>query len=209
MCSRMLRDHLIICEMIMWLWHRLFGPGVTSEDEKLKEEFQRHMNTGSDVLVQLISDYIPWLSVVTAMQGHRAKMEAHRRNAYTLGVKLQEVEKHRQRAAQRQLNSDPDYIPDFVDTMLNSPLHNGNVLPDRQISMIVLVRSNLQKVQHQSQEAFDTFLHFCTSLREVAFWLANFWCKPGPVWSCPWFLYDFNWILVWNGLAIFISILEN
>jgi hypothetical protein len=52
-----------------------------------------------------------------------------------------EVEKHRQRAEERKKGHiDEDYVPDFVDVLLEAPLENGNPLPTSDLILVLMVR---------------------------------------------------------------------
>ena len=87
----------------------------------------------------IISDYVPYLRFVTKLQGWEKKCESLR--ALYAGVieRAFEIEKHRQRAKDRV--DDENFVPDFVDVLLQTPLKNGEMLPDQNINLVMGVRS--------------------------------------------------------------------
>jgi len=84
---------------------------------------------------------VPWLSFITKLQGWHSKFEDLRDFKDKVTAKLFEVEKHRQRAEERKKGHiDEDYVPDFVDVLLEAPLENGNPLPTSDLILVLMVR---------------------------------------------------------------------
>lgn len=80
-------------------------------------------------LAHLISDFVPWLRFFSeTVQGWRPRLEAFVDRQTVLGVKLLELEKHRERGVEKE--DDSSYIPDFVDVMLKTPITDGEVLEE-------------------------------------------------------------------------------
>jgi len=118
--------------------HRYFGNGV--EYEEKKKEFEAATNrlfTGFAAFI--ISDYVPWLSFVTKLQGWHSEFEDIRQCEFSFLSEMCELEKHREQAKVRLENNDEDYVPDFVDLLSTIPREDGKTLPDNEILGILLV----------------------------------------------------------------------
>ncbi|KAG0591956.1 hypothetical protein KC19_1G214100 [Ceratodon purpureus] len=112
---------------------RFFG---NNENKKDIEDFELMIRGIFDLLgAFIISDYVPYLRFVTKLQGWEKKCESLR--ALYAGVieRAFEIEKHRQRAKDRV--DDENFVPDFVDVLLQTPLKNGEMLPDQNINLVM------------------------------------------------------------------------
>jgi len=94
----------------------------------------------------VISDFIPSLTFLTKLQGYNRIFKGIRDSAIRIGGKMLEVEKHRERAKERELQSNTngaEYVPDFVDMLSKEPLDGGKPLPDNELILVLLVRQTL------------------------------------------------------------------
>lgn len=134
---------------------RFFGKGPDINQEQ-KKDFERLIyRIYDEASAFLISDYIPYLHFVTELQGWTSKFKDIRNELYsTLLPRIFEVEKHKQRAKEKELSgeSDSDYVPDFVDLLVGAPLDEGKPLSDNDISMMLTVCM------------FKPTLRFCTNV---------------------------------------------
>ena len=93
----------------------------------------------------VISDFVPYLAFVTTLQGVRQKMEGLRDFMMVFAHKMFELESHKQRAKERasglQSDGTTTYVPDFVDLLLQAPLEDGDILPDKNLNQNLLVRT--------------------------------------------------------------------
>lgn len=123
-----------------YVTNRYFGNETDNQQEK--EELQTLVTRIFALLgAFIISDYVPWLSFITKLQGWHSKFEDLRDFKDKVTTKLFEVEKHRQRAEERKKGHiDEDYVPDFVDVLLEAPLENGNPLPTSDLILVLMVR---------------------------------------------------------------------
>jgi hypothetical protein len=117
------------------------------DQEQEKGEFQLMMADFFDMLgAFVISDYVPWLSFVTRLQGYHSRFEDVHNRKQTIGAKLVALEKHREDAKKRELQQqenpeeEADYVPDFVDLLMNAPLDHGKLYADRDIVGLISVR---------------------------------------------------------------------
>ncbi|KAG0606757.1 hypothetical protein M758_9G164800 [Ceratodon purpureus] len=83
----------------------------------------------------VISDFVPYLSFVTRLQGHATKFAEVRDFSVKLTEKIFDLDNHRKLYKQRR--NDPNYVPDLEDVILETPLDDGTVLPDKDILMIL------------------------------------------------------------------------
>lgn len=120
--------------------NRYFGKGGASQEEK--EDFEGLIFQMTRVgFSAVISDFIPNLTFLTKLQGYNRIFKGIRDNAIRIGGKMLEVEKHRERAKERELsNTHEEYMPDFVDVLSKEPLDDGKPLPDNELTLILLVR---------------------------------------------------------------------
>ena len=88
----------------------------------------------------IISDYVPWLSFVTKLQGWHSEFEDTRQCLFSFLSEMCELEKHREQAKVRLEKNDEDYVPDFVDLLSTIPQEDGKTLPDNEILMNLGVR---------------------------------------------------------------------
>ena len=128
----------------LFFWKfRYFGKGGASPEEKA--DFERLIAAMTKVdFAAIISDFIPNLTFLTKLQGYNRIFKGIRDDAVRIGGKMLEVEKHRERAKERQgSNVDQDqYVPDFVDMLSEEPLDDGKPLPNEQLTLVVLVRTD-------------------------------------------------------------------
>lgn len=88
----------------------------------------------------IISDYIPCLRFATRLQGWDAHLLELRRRGKSMIGRIIEVEKHKENSAQGRVK-DENYVPDFVDVLLKTPLEDGKPLADADIALLLLVRA--------------------------------------------------------------------
>ena len=120
----------------MGVLHRYFGNGV--EYEGKKKDFEAATNRiffGFGAFI--ISDYVPWLSFVTKLQGWHSEFEDIRQRLYSFLREMCEFEKHREQAKVRLEKNDEDYVPDFVDLLSQQ---DGKTIPDDEILENLMVR---------------------------------------------------------------------
>lgn len=88
----------------------------------------------------IVSDYVPWLSFVTRLQGWHTEFKALRGYYAEVTGKLFELEKRREKLRQQKNNEDPHHVPDFVDVMLAAPLEeDGNPLSNQDLAIALMV----------------------------------------------------------------------
>lgn len=87
----------------------------------------------------IISDYVPWLSFVPKLQGVETQFQNERAFIISVTDKLIEKQKHRSCAEERQRQSEPDYVPDFIDVLMETKLQNGQHIPDEDLNVIFMV----------------------------------------------------------------------
>ena len=87
----------------------------------------------------IISDYVPWLSFVTKLQGWHSEFEDIRQYVFSFLGEMCEFEKHREQAKVRLEKNDEDYVPDFVDVLLTNFGEDGKTLPDHEILETIMV----------------------------------------------------------------------
>jgi hypothetical protein len=124
-------------------------------DDLLRRLFDAH---GTEI----ISDYVPQLSFVTQLQGWVPYLTDLRNRGRAVIGKIIEVEKHKERAAHITADKDENYVPDFVDVLLQTPVEDGKPLPDADIASLLLV-SPCHHLQNSfsfgSESAFPVLSH--------------------------------------------------
>lgn len=86
----------------------------------------------------IISDYVPYLSFITKLQGWEAYLLGLQRRGREMVAKIIEVDKHKQRA--EGVTKDESSVPDMVDVLLKAPLDDtGKPLSDGEIASLLLV----------------------------------------------------------------------
>lgn len=131
-------------------FHRYYGHGA--EDQQGKEDLEEMINrTHRATATFIISDYVPFLSFIPKLQGYHSEFKRIYEFETSVTNKVFEVEKHRERAKERLQghNDEADYVPDFVDVLLASPLGGGERLSDRSI-VTALTVINPEQVQSLS-----------------------------------------------------------
>ena len=126
-----------------WIIYRFFGAEVKDEQEKedLEQLIDKHLFLGSKFA---ISDYVPWLSFVPRLQGLHSALKEFTNFRKGVTGRMFEVEKHRERAKERQQLHKEDltnYVPDFVDLLLASPQDNAEPLSDQELVSLLMVTS--------------------------------------------------------------------
>lgn len=126
-----------------WIY-RFFGAEV--KDEQEKEDLERLVDNQLLFLSKfVISDYVPWLSFVPRLQGLYAAFEEFSNFRKGVTCRIFEVEKHRERAKERQhLHKEglTNYVPDFVDLLLASPQDNMDLLSDQDLVAFLTVTTS-------------------------------------------------------------------
>lgn len=87
----------------------------------------------------VISDFVPWLSIVPKLQGTEAQFQDVCAFTYTVTDKLIDKQKHRDRLQERARQSEPDYVPDFIDVLMDTKLENGQHIPDQDLNVLFMV----------------------------------------------------------------------
>jgi hypothetical protein len=116
---------------------------------------------------EIISDYVPQLSFITKLQGWVPYLTDLRNSGKAVIGKIIEVEKHKERAAHMAADKDENYVPDFVDVLLKTPVDDGKPLPDADIASLLLVSSchHLQNPFHFGPESpFPVLSHKLLSM---------------------------------------------
>lgn len=109
------------------------------ENQKTKRELDELMRRSFAAIgTYIISDYVPYLSFITKFQGWLSELHGVRALGKSIVGKIIQVEDHRERAQKNENGA--DYVPDFVDVLLKAPLNDGDVLPDRDIVTLLVVR---------------------------------------------------------------------
>ncbi|XP_024380069.1 cytochrome P450 703A2 isoform X2 [Physcomitrium patens] len=122
----------------MLLGKRYFGNGEESPEEKEeKQGFEKfYKRIFEAVGTFIIDDYVPYLSFITKLQGWIPRLWDIRHFSDSISVKIADLDKHRQRALDR--NRGEEYVPDFVDVLLTTKMENGEPLPDKNIKMVLM-----------------------------------------------------------------------
>jgi hypothetical protein len=121
------------------LFFRYFGTDISDQQQQRDfEELMGHLFGAAGAF--FISDFIPYLLFVEKLRGTIKKLEAIRGFLRRVLGKVFEVEKHRQRALEN--GQDANYVPDFVDVLLKTPLDDGEQFTDGEIISILSVRSS-------------------------------------------------------------------
>ena len=132
-----------------WIY-RFFGAEV--KDEQEKEDLERLIDDFLFFLSKfVISDYVPWLSFVPRLQGLYARLKEFSNFRKRVAGRMFEVEKHRERAKERQqLHKEglTNYVPDFVDLLLASPQDNTELLSDQDIVAFLTVMTSHISIYH-------------------------------------------------------------
>jgi hypothetical protein len=153
-------------------FHRYYGH--RAEDQQGKEDLEEMINrTHRATATFIISDYVPFLSFIPKLQGYHSEFKRIYEFETSVTNKVFEVEKHRERAKERLQghNDEADYVPDFVDVLLASPLGGGEPLSDRSIVTALTV---INPEQVQSLSSSMPFICFLTILHWTAIGLGFF-----------------------------------
>ena len=117
------------------------------EEQQEKGEFELMMSGLFEIVgAFVISDFVPWLSLFARLQGYHSRFQDVRNRVQTLGAKMVALEKHRENAKKRELQQqenheeEADYLPDFVDLLMNAPLDHGKLYADRDLVGLITVR---------------------------------------------------------------------
>jgi hypothetical protein len=86
----------------------------------------------------IISDYVPYLSFITKLQGWQKTFEETRDLKDRVGKKICDIEGHKERAKERG-NNNKDYVPDFVDVLLTSSFDDGQPPSDNLVFILLSV----------------------------------------------------------------------
>jgi hypothetical protein len=126
-----------------WIY-RFFGAEV--KDEQEKADLERLVDNQLIFLSKfVISDYVPWLSFVPRLQGLYTALKEFSNFRKGVTSRIFEVEKHRERAKERQhLHKEglTNYVPDFVDLLLASPQDNMDLLSDEDLVAFLTVTTS-------------------------------------------------------------------
>ena len=118
------------------LRNRYFGTDISDQQQQKDfEELIDHVFGAAGAFY--ISDFIPYLLFVEKLRGTVRKLEAIRAFLRRVLGKIFEVEKHRQRTLEGK--RDANYVPDFVDVLLKTPLDDGEQFTDGEIISILSV----------------------------------------------------------------------
>lgn len=113
---------------------RYFGTDISDQQQQRDfEELMGHVFGAAGAF--FVSDFIPYLLFVEKLRGTIKKLEAIRGFLRRVLGKVFEVEKHRQRALEN--GQDANYVPDFVDVLLKTPLDDGEQFTDGEIISIL------------------------------------------------------------------------
>ncbi|KAG0575549.1 hypothetical protein KC19_5G012000 [Ceratodon purpureus] len=115
---------------------RFFGNSGVPESEKEKQDVERMFTSLFEIFgAEVISDFVPYLSFVTRLQGYAAKFAKVRDFSEKLTEKIFDLDSHRQRYKERK--DDASYVPDLEDVLLETPLDDGRHLPDKDLLKIL------------------------------------------------------------------------
>lgn len=124
------------------MYTRYFGAEV-KEEEQEKKDLERliddHLTLASKFV---ISDFVPWLSFIPRLQGHTSALQEFSNFRKGVTDRMFEVEKHRERAKERQHLHQQDltnYVQDFVDLLLASHQDGGEPLSDQELVPLLTV----------------------------------------------------------------------
>ena len=107
----------------------------------------------------VISDFVPYLSFVTKLQGHVAKFAKIVDFSEKLTEKIFDFDSHRQRYKERK--NDPSYVPDLEDVLLETPLDDGRHLPDKDLLKILQVHYTTTLVlMPENTDGVNTYMLF-------------------------------------------------
>jgi len=107
------------------------------ENTKEKEEFDLMVDvTFANAGTFIISDYVPYLSFITKLQGWQKTFEETRDLKDRVGKKICDIEGHKERAKERG-NNNKDYVPDFVDVLLTSSFDDGQPPSDNLVFILL------------------------------------------------------------------------
>ncbi|XP_024387828.1 cytochrome P450 76C2 isoform X1 [Physcomitrium patens] len=79
----------------------------------------------------VISDFVPYLSFITKLQGHASKFSKIRDVSDKLTADFFDLDSHRNNY--KKMKNDPSYVPDFEDVLMETPFENGTNLPDQDL----------------------------------------------------------------------------
>jgi hypothetical protein len=129
------------------------------DQQQEKGEFELMMAGLFDIVgAFVISDFVPWLSFFTRLQGYHSRFEDVHNRKQTIGAKMVALEKHKESAKKRELlqqqenheEEADDYVPDFVDLLMNAPLDHGKLYADRDLVSLITVRMPMHFGTHLS-----------------------------------------------------------
>lgn len=128
---------------------RFFGNSGVPELEKESQDVEKMISSLFELFgAVVISDFVPYLSFVTRLQGHAAKFAKVRDFSVKLTEKIFDLDNHRQLYKERR--NDPNYVPDLEDVILETPLDDGMFLPDKDILMILQVHFRFENCTFSS-----------------------------------------------------------
>jgi hypothetical protein len=128
------------------------------DQQQEKGEFELMMAGLFDIVgAFVISDFVAWLSFFTRLQGYHSRFEDVHNRKQTIGAKMVALEKHKESAKKRELlqqqenhEEEADYVPDFVDLLMNAPLDHGKLYADRDLVSLITVRMPMHFGTHAS-----------------------------------------------------------
>jgi len=104
--------------------------------EKQREDLMKMNSTLFDLAgAVVISDFVPYLSFVNRLQGHAAKFAKVRDFCDGFTKKIFDLEGHRQQLKERR--DDPSYVRDLEDVLLETPMDDGEYLPDKDMLKVL------------------------------------------------------------------------
>ncbi|XP_073393579.1 cytochrome P450 76C1 isoform X2 [Physcomitrium patens] len=90
----------------------------------------------------VISDFVPYLSFITKLQGHASKFSKIRDVSDKLTADFFDLDSHRNNY--KKMKNDPSYVPDFEDVLMETPFENGTNLPDQ--DLLKLLQTEMDSV---------------------------------------------------------------
>jgi cytochrome P450 len=107
--------------------------GVSGDDgEKQGQDLQNMTSSVFELLGSVvISDFVPYLSFITKLQGHASKFSKIRDVSDKLTANFFDLDSHRNNY--KKMKNDPSYVPDFEDVLMETPFDNGTNLPDQDL----------------------------------------------------------------------------
>ncbi|KAG0563575.1 hypothetical protein KC19_8G042400 [Ceratodon purpureus] len=115
--------------------NRYFDIRDKNQEKRGYDDVLRRSVDANGALV--ISDYVPWLSFITKLQGWEEYLLGLQRRGREMVAKIIEVDNHKRR--EKDVTKDESYVPDMVDVLLKAPLDDaGKPLSDGEISSLLL-----------------------------------------------------------------------